>query len=241
MKLKPSTLLLILAVFLLGTVAYVTELNRPEEGVEEGRDRSSNQPLFSFEENEVQAFTLQTAEQTLAFERQAGDAIAQPPSPKPDPSPGEVEDPEATTSPELAMMSAWLLKSPEQGPANDAYVSYLLNLLATGNQTRSFDATPEELKEYGLDSPQATLEVTLKDGKQHTLQLGNRNFDGSSLYALVDVKDAKAETVKVVLISTDFDTAVNRPLSEWKQSEAAAATPDEPEADNPEAVSPDAQ
>jgi len=53
------------------------------------------------------------------------------------------------------------MKAPSQTPASDASVSYLMNLLAKGKSDR-IQVPVAQLQEYGLDQPQATIEVTLK-------------------------------------------------------------------------------
>jgi len=99
-------------------------------------------------------------------------------------------------------------------PANEAYVAYLLNELATGKGDRII-ADPRT--EDGLDKPLATVEVTLNDGKQHLIILGNPNFNNTALYAIADPPQQVTKPLDILLVSTNFQNAVNRPLSEWKQ------------------------
>jgi len=77
--------------------------------------------------------TVKTKEQTLLFER--GNQSSKP---------------------------KWLMKAPSQTPASDASVSYLMNLLAKGKSDRAIQVPVAQLQEYGLDQPQATIEVKLK-------------------------------------------------------------------------------
>lgn len=104
-------------------------------------------------------------------------------------------------------------------PANDAYVSFLLSELVKAKSDRSFAASEEQLKDYGLEQPMATVEVSLKDGQTHELVVGKRDFTEKSLYARVDPSEAEAEKPQVVLVSLNFDYGVNRSLKEWKQLE----------------------
>lgn len=68
MKLKPSTLALLAAALLLGGVVYYVQSQpTPQE------QQEAAQKLFSFEEGQVQAFKLVQAEQTLSFQKDAGD------------------------------------------------------------------------------------------------------------------------------------------------------------------------
>ncbi|NER38159.1 MAG: DUF4340 domain-containing protein [Oscillatoria sp. SIO1A7] len=104
-------------------------------------------------------------------------------------------------------------------PANDAYVSFLLSELVKAKSERSFVASEDRLKDYGLEEPIATVEVSLKDGQTHELVVGKRDFTEKSLYARVDPSEAEAEKPEVVLVSLNFDYGVNRSLKEWKQLE----------------------
>lgn len=147
--------------------------------------KAQEQQIFSFAEEQVQSFTVKTQAQTLLFERNK--------SGKP----------------------TWLMKAPSETPASDASVSYLLNLLVQGKSDRTFQVAPDEIAEYGLAQPQATITVKLEDNQTHQLILGKPDFNRNFLYAQVD----PATTVKnlnVLLVSKDFENAVNRSLSEWK-------------------------
>ena len=127
-----------------------------------------------------------------------------------------------------AIASNWLLKAPVQAPANDAYVSYLTNLLVTSGRDRALEVSPDQLSEYGLDRPQATVEIRLKSQQTHTLRLGSANFDRTSLYAQVDPTQETADAIAVLLVPSDFENAINRSLTEWQaQNKEDAETPDE--------------
>jgi len=53
------------------------------------------------------------------------------------------------------------MKAPSQIPASDASVSYLMNLLV-GEERSLFKSQLLNARGYGLDQPQATIEVKLK-------------------------------------------------------------------------------
>jgi hypothetical protein len=65
MKIKPSTLFLLLAALLLGGVALIVQQQSPPPPTEAAKQ----QPIFSFQEKQVQAVTLQTQLRSLKFER----------------------------------------------------------------------------------------------------------------------------------------------------------------------------
>ncbi|ARV60862.1 hypothetical protein BZZ01_21575 [Nostocales cyanobacterium HT-58-2] len=144
--------------------------------------------IFSFKEDDVQSLIVKTKNQTLTLERS-------------DKSDG----------------SKWLLKSPEVAPASNAIVGYLMNLLTEGKSDHMISISGNQLVEFGLDQPQATIDIKLKNQKTHQLILGKSNFNGRSVYAQVDPSTEPNKNVDVLLVSTDFENAVNRELSEWKQ------------------------
>jgi hypothetical protein len=150
--------------------------------------KEQKQKIFSFAEDDVQSLTVKTTKLTLNLER----------SPK-------------SSNPK------WLIKSPISEPANDAIVSYLMDLLVKGNSDRTLSTPAKELGQFALDQPQATINITLKNRQSHQLILGKSNFNGSFLYAQADPATKPDGNINVLLVSTDFANAVNRELSEWKQ------------------------
>ncbi|MBW4612271.1 MAG: DUF4340 domain-containing protein [Desmonostoc vinosum HA7617-LM4] len=148
--------------------------------------KEKQQQVFSFTEEDIQSLMIKTQNMTLSLERSS-----------------QTENPK------------WLIKSPISQPANDAIVSYLTDLLVKGKSDRILSTPANRLGEFGLDKPQATINITLKNQKSHQLLLGKRDFSRSSLYAQTD--PANQQNVNVLLVSTDFENAVNRELSEWKQ------------------------
>ncbi|RCJ41397.1 hypothetical protein A6769_00270 [Nostoc punctiforme NIES-2108] len=151
--------------------------------------KEQKQKIFSFGEDDVQSLTVKTNKITLNLER----------------------NPESSSNPK------WLIKSPISGPANDAIVSYLMDLLVKGNSERTLSTPAKQLGEFALDPPQAIINITLKNRKIHQLILGKSNFNGRLLYAQADPATKPDGNINVLLVSTDFANAVNRELSEWKQ------------------------
>ncbi|MDF5740335.1 MULTISPECIES: DUF4340 domain-containing protein [unclassified Nostoc] len=150
--------------------------------------KEQKQQIFSFAADDVQSLTVKTKKLTLNLER----------------------------SPESSNLK-WLIKSPVSGPANDAIVSYLMDLLVKGKSERTLSTPAKELGEFALDQPQATINITLKNRQSHQLILGKSNFNGRFLYAQTDPAAKPDGNINVLLVSTDFANAVNRELSEWKQ------------------------
>ncbi len=150
--------------------------------------KEQKQQIFSFAEDDVQSLTVKTKKLTLNLER----------------------NPESSNP-------KWLIKSPTSEPANDAIVSYLLDLLVKGKSDSTLSTPAKQLGEFALDQPQATINITLKNQQNHQLILGKPNFNGRFLYAQADSAAKPDGNINVLLVSPDFANAVNRELSEWKQ------------------------
>jgi hypothetical protein len=150
--------------------------------------KEQKRQIFSFQEDRVQSFTIKNKDQTLRFERSNQSGA-----------------------------SKWRMTAPSDTPASDASVSYLLDLLVSGKSDRTLTVPVTQLQEYGLDQPQVAVEVKLSDRQAHRLLLGKPDFNRSFLYAQADPPTQPSGQVDVLLVSKDFENAVNRSLSEWKQ------------------------
>ncbi|MEQ8386461.1 MAG: DUF4340 domain-containing protein [Coleofasciculus sp. A1-SPW-01] len=160
--------------------------------------KEAEKQLFSFEEDEIQRVNIYIQEESRKFERVS------------EPEPG------------------WRMTEPKDVPASDPSVAFLLNLLVEGKSDRIIpNVSPENLKEYGLDKPQAMVTVRLNNDETHEILLGKPDFNNSFLYAQVDPFSDKSQKSNVFLVPMDFEYAVNRPLSEWEQTKEE--TPEETE------------
>lgn len=210
MKLKSPTVLLVGIAAILGIIV----LADVQRGDRPGTD-GEGQPLFDFTEEEVEAFTIETPQQTLAFEKD--------------------ED------------GTWQMLEPDQSEASDASISFLLSLLASESSDRTLSLPAADLGDYGFDPPQATVELQLDNQETHEFVLGGPNFNQQNLYAQINPESASessaedsadmaegdsaedgsteddVDTADVVLVTSSFEGAVNRPLEEWKAVEPDAA------------------
>jgi hypothetical protein len=75
MKFQRTSIALVFAALALGGYVYYTESKKPPQ-IDQAK--SDEKPLFNFKEQDVQAFTVQTPKQTLAFEK-AGNWILKRP------------------------------------------------------------------------------------------------------------------------------------------------------------------
>lgn len=160
--------------------------------------------IFGFPESQVQGVKVMTRQETLIFQKQS-----------------------------QAGQSSWVMVAPNQEPASDAAIAFLLSKLIQGRSDRTLTATAIQLKEYGLQPPMAVVEITLDNRRTHQLFLGKSDFSNSSLYAQVDPFASKPASPQlwqskgsptsppseakftVLLVPQDLEYAVNRPLSEW--------------------------
>lgn len=316
MKLQSPTLILVCAAIALGSFVAVTELRSTDSG-EDGESQS----LFTFEEEEVRSLVVETAVQTLMFEKgemsndeadldssesanssgdedaserdgdsedgdepsegsetpadaafnspeeagdtpeEAGDTSEEEAEDTPDSSEEEGADSDADAEGSDAdgaedeeeeevgegneeggdaLLPEWWMRSPDDAPADDAAVIFLVNLMASGVSDRVFDVAPENLDDFGFETPLAEVEVTLENDESHRLILGNYDFNGTNIYAQTvsmepdngdnGAEDAESETVEVFIVSTSFEAAVNRPIDEWKQSAISDEQVDDKEA-----------
>ena len=202
MKLQRTTLILLLLALGLGGFVYFYEVQGASQ---QQIAKNQKQQIFSFEQEQVQSFTVKTKAQALSFER--GDNAGKP---------------------------IWRMKAPSNTLASDASVSYLMDLVVKGKRNRTIQVAASQLQEYGLAQPQATIEVKLKNQQIHQLILGKPDFNRNFLYAQADPPTKPAENVDVLLVSPDFENAINRQLSEWKSQDAnqssssAETTPKKP-------------
>ena len=161
--------------------------------------KDKEQQIFAFEASDVQSLTVKT--KNLAIKIESGDKSSK---------------------------TKWLIKSPTVTPVSDAVMSYLINTLVKGKVERTLSIPNNQLGEFGLDQPQATINVKLKNQKTHQLVLGKSDFNHRFLYAQADPVATNGNT-NVLLVSTDLENAVNRKLSEWQEPVDNGKTPTHPQ------------
>lgn len=247
MKLQQSTWILILAAILLGGIVYVYEIEGrtqreatkaeenqlfffEEKDVQSVTVKTKDQTLL-FERNSqppsgnsTQPKWLMTVLEMAKSTPTPTPAAIATPTPTPT-TPAAIATPTPTPTP-IAIAtpptpSPTPIASPQQTnltkvPANEAYVVFLLDQMVKGKGDR---VTADPRVDYGLTQPQATIDVKLNDGKTHQLILGKPNFNKTSVYAIADPSTQANQSPQVLVVSNNFENAVNRPLSEWKQPE----------------------
>ncbi|WP_242036822.1 DUF4340 domain-containing protein [Leptolyngbya sp. FACHB-321] len=201
--------LILLAIALsLGAFVYFYEVKgKPQREAAQAQ----TEQLFTFKEQDVRSLTLTTPTQTLAFAKTPAAQLSS--VPKADSAPKT--DQKATAQP-TAETLVWAMTQPDKAAANDASIAYLLNLLTADKRQQTLKVPAAKLAEFGLDKPIAIAEVKLANQTSHRLLLGKPNFNRSGLYAQVDPPAQANGDRSVVLVSTDFENAVQRSLPEWK-------------------------
>lgn len=164
------------------------------------KPQQQTQKLFDFQEENIQRIVIKNPSETLEFERNNDEK--QP----------------------------WKMTQPEKAIANEAVVVFLLNSLVEAESDRTFTIPTSQQKDYGFDPPFSRITITLQNQETHTLVLGNPDFQDQLLYAQVEPPQNPESELTIVLVPQNFQYAVNRELSEWKQPpEATEDLPISPE------------
>lgn len=81
----------------------------------------------------------------------------------------------------------WRITQPVSTRADQASISGIVNDLSSAKIRRSFAPAPtDSLSKYGLAQPAVTIEFQQSGGAEHTVRLGDRDFSGNVVYALID-------------------------------------------------------
>ena len=112
----------------------------------------------------------------------------------------------------------WQMKTPQDTVANDAVIAFLTNLLANSESERTLTVPSSQKKEYGLDKPLGTITVELDNKEQHTIVIGQTNFQGELLYAQIDPLPSSESEITIKLIPKNFQYAVDRNPEEWTKN-----------------------
>lgn len=148
------------------------------------KTEAQQQQIFNFTEDDIQKLTITKAENILTFVRT-----------------------ENSNQP-------WQMQQPEDVPASEGTIAFLLDLIATGKSDRRFTTSASSLSQYGLDQSATKITIQLSNQESHEIILGNANFGDRLVYAQVNT----APKTTVILISKNWHYAVERDLSEWKQT-----------------------
>lgn len=189
MRLKKSTWVLLCLAFSLGSWVYFYEIKRPAKL---NRIKAQQQQIFDFTETEIQKITIVKPANILEFVLT-----------------------ENSNQP-------WQMKQPEDVPASNASIAFLLDLVTKGKSDRSFSIPVSDLPKYGLKQSATKITIELKNQESHNIMLGNANFSDRLVYAQVnyapDSRETTPQETTVILVPKNWHYAVDRNLSEWKQT-----------------------
>ena len=97
----------------------------------------------------------------------------------------------------------WEITQPLNTPADTSSVQGIADGLAEASSAQSEPYSPDRLKAYGLDPGDLSLEFATKKGAKHTLLLGNKDFTGDDVYAVVDSEQKVTLLPNSLLTSAD--------------------------------------
>jgi hypothetical protein len=104
----------------------------------------------------------------------------------------------------------WYMTQPVQTRAEQSVLGAIAGQLGSVRVDRTLTASADRMGSYGLTNPAVTLEFKLKNGTQHKLQIGAKDFSGLSVYAIVDgSKD-------VSMLSDTILTSSDKPVDEFR-------------------------
>jgi hypothetical protein len=208
MKFKPTTLALVAIAILLGGVVYFTETRNsssPETTEEAGGS------LFEFEESQVQSLTVETPDQTLSFENEAGQ--------------WQMQQPESAPASDASV--AYLLNLLATGESDRT-----LTVPAADTAEFGLDE-PSATINVVLDTEETHQLILGSANFDNSAIYAQADPEANS-----EPSAAEAETT-ILLVSPDFVNAVNRPLEEWRSRPTTEPTPFAPDADEPSIEEPD--
>ena len=97
----------------------------------------------------------------------------------------------------------WEIIQPVDTPADSASAEGIVDGVAQASVTETEPASPDRLKAYGLDPAAVSIDFTLKNGAKHKVLLGNKDFTGDGVYALVDSGSSVSVLPDSLLSSAD--------------------------------------
>jgi hypothetical protein len=170
---KTTTLLVLVGAVLLGGAVYFFDVKRGEKEKEKATAEESKTAFSITSGAEIKSLT-----------------IARPATAGEPPVRLEKRD------------GAWWIVEPIQTDASDQAVQKMADGIATARVTQTEPGAPDRLKVYGLDPPALSIDFQLQNGSKHSLKLGDKDFTGVSVYAILDGAKDVALLPQTLLTST---------------------------------------
>jgi hypothetical protein len=180
---KKSTLFIVIVAVLVGAAAYYFDWKRGEKEAAKPSENATKL-AFSVQPEQVQSLT-----------------ISYPADPKSQAVTFERHD------------ATWQITQPLQTGADSASVEGIVQGISGARVEQTEPGAPDRLKVYGLDPPAVGIDFQLQTGAKHSVQLGKKDFLGSSVYAIVDHGKDVSLLPESLLVSADKPLQVLRDRS----------------------------
>ena len=110
----------------------------------------------------------------------------------------------------------WQVTQPIETQADQFSLEGIVNSLSSSRIAQTEPGTPDRLKMFGLDPPAVAIEFQMQNGAKHRLALGNKDFSGISVYAIVD------QAKDVALLPESLLLSANKPLQDLRDRNVLA-------------------
>jgi hypothetical protein len=104
----------------------------------------------------------------------------------------------------------WKIVQPVETAADSTVVDGSLSNLAFARSSQTEPGTPDRLKAFGLDPAKVSVTFQTKNGAKHSLLVGEKVFDGDSVYAVADGSNT------VLLLPGSVLTSADKSLDDWR-------------------------
>jgi hypothetical protein len=104
----------------------------------------------------------------------------------------------------------WVIKQPVNAPANDSAVDTLISDLSGARIERTITPSNEEIKSFGRAEPATDIKLKLKNGTEHRIRIGSKDFTNLSVYAIID------QSRDVALLPATIATSAEKSLNDLR-------------------------
>jgi len=109
--------------------------------------------------------------------------------------------------------SGWRLSKPVDAPADETTVTNLLTAVSTCEVKKTLDDVPDNLAPFGLDQPQATVTLKLKDKEIPAIRVGKTSPVGNSTFV------QRADEKKIYLTSSAFHSGMDKQVKDLRDKQ----------------------
>ncbi|HKQ78167.1 MAG TPA: DUF4340 domain-containing protein [Blastocatellia bacterium] len=112
----------------------------------------------------------------------------------------------------------WVITQPVSAAADESALNSIIGDLVSARIENEFPPSGGDLKQYGLSEPAVKLEVKLKNGETHRVEIGSKDQFGSSAYVKIDGSQ------NVAAVSSGLLTNADKSLSDLRDRSVLGAT-----------------